>query len=114
MAEGMVDGMADGRVDGRVDGMVASTVDVALEDVGGGHVACWSPLREARSIDTKPSSFSSSWAVRELADVRDERFRVATICRHSLPRRWHRSQVLPSSLRMHRHLALEQLVQDRP
>lgn len=76
--------------------------------------ACWSVFWLARSMDTRPSSFSSSWAVRELADLFDERFLVAAILWHSLPRRWHRSQPLPAGRRMQRHFALAQFVQDLP
>lgn len=65
-------------------------------------------------METRSSSFSSSCAVREDVCFFSTRFRVACIGLHSLPRRWHRSQLVPGARRMHLHLAREQLVQDRP
>lgn len=73
------------------------------------------PPCDDRKIDTRSSSFSSSCAVRDDMCFFSTRFRVVAMGMHSLPRRWHLSQLPPlGGRKMHLHLAREQLVHDLP
>lgn len=68
----------------------------------------------ALSIETRSSIFSSSCAVRDDGVFLPIRFLIVAIWWHSLPRRWHLSQLAPPGFKMHLHFAREQLVQERP